>query len=67
MKYFLPYWWARNVTAISSFGLPDVNEGSPKRTQLLRSSRCCHQMIAEELRRWQEASVHQICLKMNKE
>ena len=54
MNYFLPYWWARNVTAISSFGLPYVNEGSPKRTQCLRSGRsgrCCHQIIAVELRR----------------
>lgn len=30
MKYFLPYRWARNVTAIHDFWLPNVNE-APKR------------------------------------
>ena len=30
MKDFLPYWWARNVTAISYFGPPNVSEGSQK-------------------------------------
>jgi len=29
MKYFLPYWLARSVTAISDFWPPNVNEGSP--------------------------------------
>ena len=30
MKYFLPYQSARNVTAISHFGAPHVNEGSQR-------------------------------------
>ena len=51
MKYFLLYWWARNVTAISDSGPPNVSEASQKRTQCLRCSRCCHppMVIAEEL------------------
>ena len=27
MKYFLPYWLARSVTAVSDFWPPNVNEG----------------------------------------
>ena len=40
MQYFLPYPWARNVTAISDFRPPNVNEDSQKVTQCLWSSRC---------------------------
>ena len=40
MKYFLPYWLARNVTAISDFWPPNVNEGFQKGTQCLYSSKC---------------------------
>ena len=50
MKYFLPYRWARNVTAIHDFWPPNVNGGSQKGTLCQRSGRCRHppKAIAEE-------------------
>ena len=41
----------KDATVISDFKLPNVNEGSPKGTQGLRSRRCCHALvlIVEEL------------------
>ena len=42
MKDFLPYRWARNVTAISYFGPPNVSEGSQKGTRCQWPSRCHH-------------------------
>lgn len=67
MKYFLPYQSARNVTAISHFRAPNVNEGSQRGTQCLRPSRC-HDLpagTAEELgwgwRGIQEAAIGHSC------
>ena len=42
VKYFLPYWWARNVTATSNFQSPNADEGSQKGTLCLWSRRCHH-------------------------
>ena len=41
----------QNITALSDLGPPNVNEGSQKGKQYLRSSRCCHpsMVIAKEL------------------
>ena len=70
MKYFLLYWWARNVTAISDSGPPNVSEGSQKGTQCLRSSRC-HHPPWWLLRNWWNArsshSPHLPLLAVNKE
>ena len=41
-KYFLPYRWARTITAISNFWPSKVNEGFQNETQCLWSSRCHH-------------------------
>ena len=41
-KYFLPYQWARNITAISDFWPSRVNEGFQNETQCLWPSRWHH-------------------------
>ena len=72
VKYFLPYWWARNVTAISNCSPPNVNESSQKGTQCLWSCRCCHppMVIDEKLEGGDARSCHPSYLpplKVNKE
>ena len=64
VKYFLPYWWARNVTAISDSSPPKVNESSLKGIQCLWSCRCCHTpwwLMRSWREAMQEAAIHHIC------